>query len=636
MQKVEDVNTILLNGASELRAFYQELRSAKSFDASIPTVDGYEYLLSQKILRESDQRISLNYSLPTCIVFSHVILDESFSNVPGSLEEIVDYSRNIIRIANQHGVNAATSVFKAHLMKEMVIQNFISGNDLTARILALQKSAHIVYKCADPIAMAIPELPLSLEVRYRLHSHLYAQVYDQGGGYAHIFESLQEMAKTFGTDFLDIVLANKNKMQGYVMNTILGLYSKDKKEAWTAIETIDRHEYEVEIINAIGNFKFESEEDYKGAIAYLDETRPKDINSVSLAWAFSNIINSQVATQEIKSKYITALEAITSSHQNAQGSVINIVERLNVEEDVKHNILEKLNLKNADLHGALGWALEKFSPTLCFAILRRIAIATKLDFNAESFEYSLESLSKREPEAFSGALIRLLTDDLGIARFAGNRVLQQINSKHHPFVFQSDVLQLRDDLQIRFISAVLLDFMHAENVIKFILPFRNSSHTSVLQFLVDNIAAIVEDYPSDTLKVLKSQLNPEIETDKQLINIFEKYTADLSELITKKNKIEEFNPNNRALEVSYFERLVNDKMRKQLNVAHDKDPLFNVVHKVSIARGKAWKIDKHDSEPSLLSLVSTAITFPRVCLMNPDEYNWRIIVQINTNYRNNG
>src|SRR4051812_11883277 len=141
MQKIDKIKEILLKGASEIRSFYQEIRNAKSFDVTVTDVNGYEYLLTQKILRQSIQGISLNYSLPTCIVFSHAILDEPFSNVPTGLEEIVDYSRNIIKIANQHGVSAGTSVFKAHLIKEMVIQNFISGNNLTTQILALQKSA---------------------------------------------------------------------------------------------------------------------------------------------------------------------------------------------------------------------------------------------------------------------------------------------------------------------------------------------------------------------------------------------------------------------------------------------------------------------------------------------------------------
>lgn len=630
-----EIKEILLKGSSEIASFYQEIRTAKSFDIRIPTSKEYEYLLAQGVLNQSDQRLSLNYSFPTCIIFSYTILDDPSFELPTDLEGIGHYTKRVLKEANQHGVTTGTSEFKKHLMKEMIINCFATDNDISDQILSLKKPAEFIYRFADPIAMAIPALPFSLDKIYRLHAHIYEQVHDQGG-YQHVFLTLRDMAKKFGNELLFLAVGQKNMLQGYVMNILLGLYQNDKQKIWSEIEAIDKTEYQIEIINAIANFQFENENDVNDAVDYLNKIQGSDLNAVSLAWAFCNIINSTCVTPEVKSKFIEDLTTLASRHEQAQPSVIRILERLNVDDNIKYNILEKLNFKNSNLHAVLGWSLEKFAPALCFAIMRKVAIAMKLDFKSEPFEYALRSLNTREPKAFSDELTALLTDNLGMVRFGGSGILQQINSKQQPFMFQNDTLQLSEGHQKRFIDAVLLDFMHPDNVIKFILPFRNTTHPRVLQHLVNSIAEITEDYTADTIKTLRSELNSELEIDKQVLDMFEKYTSDLSEIIEKKNKLEEFSPNNSALEVTFFERLLRDKMRRQLNTTQDSNSIFNMVHKVSIARGKSWKTEKHNSSPSPLSLISTAITFPRVCLMNPDEYNWRMMVRINTNYRSNG
>lgn len=633
-----DANEILTSLQSEISFLIQELKAGKSFNKRIPYGDEYKPLLTVGLLKKTQQELHLNYELPTCMVVSSVLLNEKEPTFTiQTLKDLITIARRVIQEANKQGIVSGTSEFRNNLIKELIINSYQTDNDISDQILRLHKNSRTLHELVDPIALAIPLLNLPLLNLYNLYSHIYSLVYNDGG-YQNLFLSLQSFAESYGKELLDLAIEHNNKSQGFISNILVGYYKKSKDLAWQAIHKIAQTEVETEIIIATANFNFESEEDIEVVERYLSAIDVIDLNRKHLIWSYGNIINSPHSSVEIKQRCLDTLIGFASiKDESVHLNLIHQVSRLNVSDEPKYRIISAIDLKNTNLLSPLAWVIGSFSPEYYFGVIRKISIAQKLNFKTEVFEHTLKTYNAEHLIEFSEQLVKMLIDDIGMTRFAGCRILQEISNRHQPFSFATDVLSLKMGEQIRMINAIMLDFMHPQDVIRFILPFRNSTHQPVLQCLVDNLAAIMEDYHYDAIIVIRKELNKDLSIDKEILDIFEKYHTDLSDIITKKNSLEEFNPHkNQARSYAYFERLAKHKMREQLNTGHDKNSIFELAHKVSIARGKSWKIEKRGGEPSPLSLISSAITFPRTCLMNPDEYNWDFIVRVNSNYKSNG
>jgi hypothetical protein len=633
-----DIKEILISLQSEVSFLIQELKEGKSFNKGIPYNEEYKPLLTIGLLKQNEKELYLKYDFPTCMVITSVLFDEKEpSFVIQTLMDLVVIGRRITQEANKQGIVSGTSEFRNNLIKELIINSYHTDNDLSNLILRLEINSRTLHELVDPIALAIPLLNLPLTNLYSLYSHIYNLVCNDGG-HLGLFTSLRSFAELYGKELLDIAINHNNKSPCFIANILVGIYRKDKVTAWQEINNILQKDLETEIIIAISNFSFEDLKDIELTEKYLKTIEVSDTNRKHLIWSYRNIINSPHSIQEINQRCLNTLnEFAATKDENAHLNLINQVSLLNVSDETKYGIISVIDFKNTKLLNTLAWVIKDFSSEYYFGIIRKIAVAQKLNFKAEVFEHSLKTHSTEYPIEFSEQLVKMLIDDIGMIRFSGCKILQTINNKHQPFSFATDFILLKRHQQIRMINSIMLDFMHPQDVIRFILPFRCSAHQAVLQCLVDNLAAVMEDYHYDAIIVLRKELNIESSIDREILDIFEKYHTDLSEIITRKNGLEEFNPHkNQARSYAHFERLIKHKMREQLNTGHEKNSIYELVHKVSIARGKSWKIERRGGEPSPLSLISTAFTYPRTCLMNPDEYNWNFIFRVNSNYKSNG
>jgi hypothetical protein len=595
-------------------------------------------LVNAGILENKDLSLTIRYEYPTCIVISQVWEDSLPNSIPiQSLSDSIPIGRKLIKTMNKQGVTSGTAEFMQHLIKELILNAHYHGIDVSEQILALNNQSPRYFEIVNSLALVVPQLPLPLPSRYTLYAHIYSLTFNDGASRS-IFTSLQEFIAREGGELLTLAVQNNNKLPGFVANLLLGLFTLSKENAWIELEKLSTTGYELETLNALANIKIDSADEADKIAVHVKDTYPKNETTIPyLVWAYANIVNATSTEAQIQQESITSLKTFGQvKDERIHLSLVSILNHLKVSDDVKLQIIDSIDFGNPSLAHPLFHLASKLKETSnLFAVIRKVVAAQGLKFDATEIRHYLVAANNLHPVEFSRSLVEMLTDKIGLIRFGGSRILQVIHNKQSSFNFQFDILSLSAHHQSRMIKAVAGDVLHPGNVIRFLVMFRYTKHQQVLQTLVNTLAEVFEDYHYDAIIILRTELDINVQVDKELLIIFEKYHADLAEVITKKNSLEEFSPyKNQARAFEHFLRLTKNKMREKINRDQEKNPIFDLVHRVSIARGKSWKIEKNDREPSPLQQISSEITYPRMSLMNPDQYNWDIVVNASTDYKN--
>lgn len=615
----------------------QEMKEAKSLAAKFNSNNEYLTLIEAGILKAEDSGLIINYEYPTCILISRSTQEDFSDEIPvHSLAETIPLSQKAVQSLNKTGITAGTGDFRLHLIAELILHAYSEKIDLSAEILELNRNSPRYFGLVNSLSLAIPKLHLPLLKLYDLYAHIYSLTYDDGASQS-LFTSLQTFASKSGTALLDLAIQNNNKLPGFIANILLGLAEEDAETAWSELEKLSKIGYERETLNALTNTKIQSAEHVDKIFRHVKENYSEtDATIPSLIWAYGHILKCAHTKDITKQECIESLKSFgKTNNEQIHLSLISIVNVLTVPEEIKLDIISLVEFRNQNLIHRLTHVASKFSVTNFFLIIRKMAEGLKLDFKPDEIHHYLSTCSLEKPEEFSRELIGMLSDKTGMIRLAGSRILQAVHSEHRPFHFKVDLLALSEHHQARVIKAILLDFLHPQDVIRFIIAFRDSKYQTVLQALVDALASVFEDYNYDAIIYLRKETDVTRDTDKQLLDIFEKYHTDLAAIITKKNSIDEFSPHKNQARAFYsFMKLSKHKMREKFSQDQEKHSVFGTMKTVSIARGKSWKIEGNGGDPSPLHEISSSIIYPRLCFMNPDQYNWDFMVNVNSNYKN--
>lgn len=634
----KDTRHLLKSIRAQLELLLQEIRNIKSLAGPFITNQQYTALVNTGILKNKNGLLTINYEYPTCVVISQVCEEDVENSIPiQSLAEAIPIGRKVIKTFNKQGITSGTAEFMQQLIKELIHNAHCNGIDVPEQILALTNSSPRYFEIVNSLALVVPQLPLPLASRYTLYAHIYSLTYNDGASQT-IFTSLQEFAGTHGNELLALAVQNNNRLPGFVSNLLLGLSTQSIENAWIELEKLSKNGYEFETLNALANIKIDSADEAEKIAAHIKDIYPQNETTIPyLIWAHANIVNVASTPAHIRQESVVTFKLFGEvNNERIHLSLVSILNHLKVTDDVKLAITASIDFGNANLTHPLFHLASKFSETsYFFAVVRNVVSAQRIKFDASEIRHYLVNANTAHPVEFSQALVEMLTDKIGLIRFGGSRILQVIHRQQTPFSFQVDILSLSAHHQSRMIKAIVGDVLHPKNVIRFIVLFRYTKHQQVLQTLVDALAGVFEDYHYDAIIILRNELDVSVDVDKELLTVFEKYYTNLAEIITKKNRVEEFSPyKNQSRAFEHFLRITKNKMREKINRDQKKDPVFDLFHTVSIARGKSWKVEKNDREPSALQQISGEITYPRMSLMNPDLYNWDILVNTSTDYKN--
>ncbi|MFM7857246.1 MAG: hypothetical protein ACKO96_36335 [Flammeovirgaceae bacterium] len=614
---------------SELQHLLAEFGKAKSFNTEISLNGKFQVLIEKGILDST--KLSLIYEHPNALLIGAALTNQqSFPST--SLNDLQQSHRNVIQAANKRGITSNTYQFGKHFTKDLIITSFSSSENLAHEILKVQKGDPHIHLVADPFFISLSSLPVKIDLVYRMARHIYNFIYEDGG-HIEVFSNIQMLA----TDNHKIVysLAKEDiQSPGFLANLLVGEYKGHSLYFWQELDELQAKGNVKEAITAILNVTYETKEEVTKAVSFLEKCAVTDENINDLIWAYCSLINNKLLHEETRRRYLLILEE-KAKIKNALTlqMIIRNIRGLQVDNTKKLKILKQMDFSITGGH-MLGHAIEDFNAGLFLDVLIYVGLANGMLFRADDYEHYIKKVFEREKVEFSTKLTDLLTHPLGRVRFVATRLLQEINEDSFPPVFEINISDLSLQKQLILIYTLPIDVLKPKAVIYYLLQFRKVNNAQVQQEMVNELSLVVQDHLSTAMETFRSILTDA--SDTKMLSVWEKYYKDLQDLIEARNEVRELDPNrNDALNAALFNRLYKKRFQEQFTSSQNESPLFSMVHKVSIARGKYWKIGGNDKAPSELSLISSNFALPRLMMLNPDECEWRAKVRINANYEIN-
>lgn len=609
-----------------------EIIKHKSLAAKIAYRAEYQSLIDTSILSKSDEGfVKLTHSAPATVFIAAAFLkDKNLSLEVASLEEGVALAKKIIKSITSAGVTSGTHEFRNHLLKEIIIASFKPENGVGKQILTLDFEKTF-YEVVDSITLALLEVPVTPEQAYRIFRYCYQK---HEGGHPQISRSIEAYSGKYGKELIAHALKDRERPAGFIANILAGYYPKAQMEVLQHLAALAGNGEDREVAIAINHLPIKYHVELKEAINLLNAISPESESKGLLVLAYATLISSALATEEDTKICVERIYLLAGSKDsNVERNIAYRLVDLKIPDETKCDIVSKFDYQRTDSTSAVAHLLQSINPVLSFPVFRLMSAARKMKFDPGDFAYTLSANYQKFPVEFSDELVKMLTDKIGFVRYGGCKILQEMESENNPFEFKVDLHSYPERTQLIFMDSIMIDFLHPDKVIKFLLMFRKSSFQSVLQAMINNCAFLIEDYTGDAMEAFRKILDKNVQPDKQVLQIVEKYYKDLVKIIETKHGILELSPqHNQARLYNFFTRMSRDRLREQVNIDHgsDKNSIFSLASKVMIARGRLWKLG--DKEPSPLHHISRAITMPRNYYLNPDEYNWNIQARIITNF----
>lgn len=613
----------------ELEYLLAEFEKSKGFNTELPLNDKFQGLVQRGILEA--EKLSLIYEYPNAWLIGAALTNHrSFAYT--NLNDIQLSHRNVIQAATKRGITSNIYHFGKHFTRDLIIMAFQVSEDLAQEILNTKKDDPLVYQIADPLFIALPSLPVKVELVYRMARHIYCYIYNDMG-HSYVFSNIQKLAAK-NHEKVYVLAKNDNQNSGFLANLLVGEYRHHPTFFWKELDSLQTIGNAKEAITAILNVTYETKEEIDKAIAFLEKCASSDEYINDLIWAYCSLINNSLLSEETRKHYLLILkEKAKIKNDLTLQMIIRNLRGLQVDNTEKLNILKEMDFSIAGGH-MLGHAIEGFNASLFLEVLIHVGLAKGMLFRADDYQYYIKKAFEREKTEFTTKLIDLLTHPLGRVRFIATRILHEINEDSFPPVFEIPVSELSLKKQLILIYTLPIDVLKPKIVIYYLLQFRKVKNVQVQQEMVNELSLIVQDHLSSAMDAFRSILTDA--SDTKMLGVWEKYYKDLQDLIEARNEVRELDPNrNDALNAALFNRLYKKRFQEQFTSSQNESPLFSVIHKVSIARGKYWKIGGNDKAPSELSLISSSFSWPRLMMLNPDECEWRATSRINTNYEIN-
>lgn len=447
-----------------------------------------------------------------------------------------------------------------------------------------------------------------------------------------------------GIALLNYIIDNDyNSQENIVANILIGLYDTNSDLAYKlSLQLLTKEKYRNESLFALTQFQYQSKEiiNYTYDLLICDI---KDENSLrlSIVFIFNAIKNRFVATKNIHI-FFNKLQDLIVSQPQTQNFIANQLCNLDKYDAEKTQLIFAMNLDEVPING-LNLMLSYFDDIQCiFSIIRKAIIDKKMDFNPDGFSY-LSMLNRKSPQIFSEELIKLLIDREGIVRFMANRVINYLQAYGAKFEFSVDLLTYSQQEQYNILCSLTMMYkIQVEKILYLILPFRKSQYELVRTALFCKLENYIENYSITTISILEKELNLDSVDDKQILYNMKLYDIEKQQKFLEKIRIKELLSINSQFRLySVFNSKHNKNMKEQMSIGnqeYEKNSWWNSISKITIARGKSWKIESKETNNqnfSPLGQMSTSFQFPREMFTNPDRYEYDSEMEINQTWNEN-
>jgi|GEM_PF-2443390 len=397
-------------------------------------------------------------------------------------------------------------------------------------------------------------------------------------------------------------------------------------------EVIELHETNpLESIRAINWLDYNKKGHIRTIFAFTEENKQADIEYLrALPPLYTRLIENPHTPEEIRMQCFERIAELTE--QEDQSLRHDLVWRTGM---IKGRDSDKMKLFPKFLAwGSPGFISDYFShfdsPASLFEILRDAYLAYGMTVNLKIFDRAISGQYMLNREQFDIELLKFLSDDLAIIRFAGVTIMMS----RYGGSYEVDFLKLGEEGQLRIIRSLLPTPTSIEELMPMLMKLRNSPHDSVRKEFKSGLIGLIAAYDHHLIDMAKEDLDENKAEDKALLESLNDAYAGYKKNIDARLLVKELDPEEN--ELPYFELFYQLEQEKQAEMMEhiNRQSFFGQFAKnIHIIRGSAFNSEVNTTITPLAE-VGTSRLMDRRHSINPEAYEW--IFRMNAMEQNYG
>lgn len=470
---------------------------------------------------------------------------------------------------------------------------------------------------------AFPHLKDDIKKRFDIVDYLYSNK-DTSYFAADCLEKVGEHNKEKAVE-----LYNYGKDHGAIKHErflpilLIHLYPVDKPKYF--LEVTDLHKVNaLQGLIALSFFKYDTSEEIEHAFHFISRNRASDNNYLQqLPHFLCRLIENTKTPDDVRRSCFAEIKQLLKiGDEQLKGNLLMRFQLITGFEKEKMELLPDFLTLGSGVFTNYFNHFE--SPTPLFDLIRDAFLRHGLRTKFDVFSQGISMVFSQSPEKCEHELLRMLTDDLAILRYAGVQIL----TNNHGHLYPIDVLKLDAEGQKRIIETLLPQPHGIEKILPFVLKLKATPHDNVFEILTRELKNLIRAYDHDLVDMVKPCLDLSSPRDQKLQSDLEEVLAQYLKEKDLKNSISEFDPaQNQASMMQLYFRLENEKQAEMIERTRGNSFFTQMGKTINVIRGNAFKTENNPTITKM-STVSTSMLVDQRYYIDPDYYEWTF--QLNT------
>lgn len=411
---------------------------------------------------------------------------------------------------------------------------------------------------------------------------------------------------------------NGSVYEGLFTHFYKGLYQTDGD--YILAEVMQLHDANpLESVRSINWLDYDNEEHISTIFAFTEANKQLDIEyQRALPPLYTRLIENQHTPEKIRLQYFELIAELTA--QEDQQLRHDLVWRTGM---IKGRDIDKMKLFPKFLAwGSPGFFSDYFShfdsPAPLFEILRDAYLAHGMTVDLKLFDRAISGQYMLNREQFDIELLKFLSDDLAIIRFAGVTIMMS----RYGGSYEVEFLKLDEEGQLRIIRSLLPTPASIEELMPMLMKLRNSPYALVRTELQLGLIGLIAAYDHHLVGMAKEQLDEKNQDDllllESLTNAYDTYKKNIDARLL----IKELDPVEN--ELPYFElfyQLEHEKQAEMMEQVSQQSFFGQFAKNIHILRGNAFNSEVNTTITPLAE-VGTSRLMDRRHSINPEAYEW--------------
>ena len=553
---------------------------------------------------------------------------DSLEDYKKLVDEVDDYFRDQ-NITN--GIWELTDKILAFALFDLHTRSKIN---LVEEILRYKSSDRFFFDINRALVCIISKVNLKDEEYFELFTHLLTEAQ---GDFA--ISSTIDIVSEFSANIerakslVNFIVINNNPQKVYLLAHLLKSISITDFgfSLRIVLEKLKHNEFINDCLNTLTNLKWVNSDDLNKVYTKVKARKLIDYSDEivlsNLGIYFLSIISCEHSkTETVTFCFNDLYKLIDIKSFLVQRNILGNLSMIKGFKEEKLSLLKKIDNTNLNLKHIVNSVLNEIGDIdVFFEYVKIYSEQNKyFSFKADYFDYVISTLEDIDSKKFEERAISLMIEDKGYYRYAGLQIILRIFRDEDNPQFQIDLNTFNEESQYRIIAVLLSDPISIDKVISLSLPVRKSKYPLIVEVFKGLLEVLVWNYSSRVIKVLEENLNLTTKEDYTFYNEINKIYLDFCKYWDSKKSIKEFNPEYcQAKLFKEFNRKYLKSMQKSMGKSqneYEENSWLKHVGKVSLVRGRGWRIEGNGKDFRPLGHFQTSFSFPREFFICPEEY----------------